>query len=71
MPMNETTLFSLEKVKALKAYFKQCSAGMKGRAEWHDYDTAAKLCDQLLAHMSQQETPAKPGRKKAEVAANA
>jgi len=68
--MSETILFSREKVKALKAYYKQCSAGMKGRAEWHDYDTAAKLCDQLLGLMSQEERPARTGRKKAEVTAN-
>jgi len=68
--MSEITLFSLQKVRALKAYYKQCSAGMKGRAEWHDYDTAAKLCDQLVGLMSQEEQSAKPGRKKAEVTAN-
>ncbi len=59
-------LFSLEKVKALKGYFTQCRAGLKGRPEWNDYDNAAKVCDQLAAIMQQDETPRKPGRKNPE-----
>jgi len=65
--MNEAEVFSLAKVKALRAYYKQCSTGMKGSAEWHDYDTAMRLCDQLLALMSQNEPAAGAGKKKMQV----
>ena len=68
--MSESGFFSTEKVKALRAYYKQCSAGMKGSAEWHDYDTAAKLCEQILALMPQNQPAAKPERKRTEVNAN-
>jgi len=69
---NGNELFSLEKVRALKGYFTQCRAGLKGRPEWNDYDTAAKVCDQLAAMMTPDEpTPVKPARGKPEGAANA
>ena len=63
--------FPIEKVRALRAYYRQCSAGMKGRAEWNDYETAAKLCDQLATLMATDETPAKRAKKKPEVTGNA
>lgn len=43
----------------------------EGRAEWNDYETAAKLCDQLLTVMAGEETPARKAKKKQEVTANA
>lgn len=55
--------FPLEKVKALKAYYKQCAAGLKGRPERSDYENAALLCEQLAAVM-ETERAAKPVRKK-------
>jgi hypothetical protein len=70
--MTDKMLFSLERVKALKAYFITCRAGLKGKPEWNDYDTAAKLCDQLVALIGESETPtgSNPGRKKAEGSAS-
>ena len=64
-------VFPIEKVKALRAYYRQCSAGMKGRAEWNDYETAAKLCDQVLGLMAGDETPARKGAKKKPEVSNA
>jgi hypothetical protein len=66
-----TIVFPIEKVKALRAYYRQCSAGMKGRAEWNDYETAAKLCEQLLTLMVGTEAPASKAKKKGEGAGNA
>jgi hypothetical protein len=71
--MEKTTrddeLFSLEKVKALKAYFTQCRAGLKGRPEWDDYDIAAKICDQLAARMQDGAAHGKPARKQPQASA--
>ena len=65
--------FPIEKVRALRAYCKQCASGMKGRPEHADYDNAAKLCEQLVAVM-ESATPAEPTtprKKKQEGASNA
>jgi len=50
--------FSLEKVKALRAYFLQLRNGSKNRPEFGDLDAAYKLADQLLGMM------AEPAKKK-------
>ena len=54
--------FPIEKIKALKLYYKQCAVGLKGRPERGDYENAALLCDQLLALMEAGD--AKPARQK-------
>jgi len=43
--------FSFEKVKALRAYFQRMRNGSRGTPECADYDTALKLCEQLIAIM--------------------
>lgn len=48
--------FSLEKVKALRAYFEQSRRSAKGRPEHADLETTVKLCEQLIARME----PVKP-----------
>jgi hypothetical protein len=48
---NNTVHFSLEKVKALRAYFLRLRNGSRGKMEFGDHDTALKLCEQLLALM--------------------
>jgi hypothetical protein len=49
MPQN--TAFSLEKVKALRAYFLKLRNGSRGKPDYDDLDTTVKLCEQLLALM--------------------
>ena len=44
--------FSFKKVKALFAYFHRMRNGSRGTPECADYDTALKLCEQLIALMS-------------------
>ncbi len=44
--------FSLEKVKALRAYFTRMRNSSRGRPEYADLDTTLKLCEQLIAFMS-------------------
>lgn len=48
--------FSLEKVKALRAYFMRLRNGSRGKPEHGDLDTTLKLCEQLIARME----PVKP-----------
>jgi len=55
---NNTEHFSLEKVKALRAYFLRLRNSSRGKPECADYDTALKLCEQLIALMQ----PAKAGK---------
>lgn len=50
--------FSLEKIKALRAYFLRMRNGSRGTPECADHDTALKLCEQLIALMQ----PAKAGK---------
>lgn len=51
--------FSLEKVKALRAYFTRLRNGSRGKPEYADLDTTLKLCEQLIARMEPQKE-AKP-----------
>lgn len=53
--------FSLEKVKALRAYFLQLRNGSKNRPEYGDLDAAYKLADQLLGVLE----PLRSAKKKA------
>ena len=53
---NNTEHFSLEKVKALRAYFLRMRNSSRGKPECADHDTALKLSEQLIALMQ----PAKP-----------
>jgi hypothetical protein len=48
---NDTMHFSVEKVKALRAYFLRMRNGSRGTPECADHDTALKLCEQLIAVM--------------------
>jgi len=50
--------FSLEKVKALRAYFEQTRRSAKGTPEHADLETTVKLCEQLIARMK----PVKPDK---------
>jgi hypothetical protein len=47
----QTEHFSLEKVKALRAYFLRMRNGSRGTPECADHDTALKLCEQLIVFM--------------------
>ena len=47
----DTTHFSLEKVKALRAYFLRMRNASRGKPEHADLDTTLKLCEQLIALM--------------------
>jgi hypothetical protein len=47
----ETSHYSLEKVKALRAYFMRLRNGSRGKPDYADYDTTLKLCEQLIALM--------------------
>lgn len=47
----EAELFSLEKVKALRAYFMRMRNSSRGKPEYGDLDTTLKLCEQLIALM--------------------
>jgi hypothetical protein len=58
--------FSLDKVKAFKAYFTHCRTSARGKPEFNDLDTAVKLCEQLAALMSEGQAAPKPVRKKPE-----
>jgi hypothetical protein len=50
--MSQTTEhFSLEKVKALRAYFLRLRNSSRGKPECADHDTALKLCEQLITLM--------------------
>jgi hypothetical protein len=44
--------FSFAKVKALRSYFQRLRNSSRGTPECADYDTALKLCEQLIALMS-------------------
>jgi hypothetical protein len=48
---NQPEHFSLEKVKALRAYFMRMRNSSRGRPEYADLDTTLKLCEQLIALM--------------------
>ncbi len=52
----DTQHFTLEKVKALRAYFEQSRRRAKGKPEHADLETTVKLCEQLIARME----PVKP-----------
>lgn len=54
--MNEQ--FSLEKIKALRAYFLRMRNSSRGKPEYADLDTTLKLCEQMIALM-QAATPDK------------
>ncbi len=56
---NDVQHFSLEKVKALRAYFMRLRNGSRGKPEYSDLDTTLKLCEQLIAFM-QPEKGGKP-----------
>lgn len=43
--------FSIEKIKALRAYFLRMRNGSRGKPECADHDTSLKLCEQLIALM--------------------
>ena len=58
---NNTEHFSFEKVKALRAYFLRLRNSSRGKPEYADFETALKLCEQLIALM-QAATPAKEDR---------
>lgn len=45
----EPEQFSVEKLKALRAYFSRMRNSSRGRPEYADLDTTLKLCEQLLA----------------------
>lgn len=48
---NNAEHFSLEKVKALRAYFLRLRNSSRGKPECADHDTALKLTEQLIALM--------------------
>ena len=48
---NNTETFSLEKVKALRAYFLRMRNSSRGKPEYSDLDTTLKLCEQMIALM--------------------
>lgn len=48
---NQPEHFSLEKVKALRAYFMRLRNSSRGTPEYADLDTTLKLCEQLIAIM--------------------
>jgi hypothetical protein len=47
----EQEQFSVEKVKALRAYFMRMRNSSRGKPEYADLDTTLKLCEQLIALM--------------------
>ena len=53
---NEPQYFSIEKVRALRAYFTRMRNISRGKPEYADLDTTLKLCDQLISLME----PTKP-----------
>ena len=55
MPQN--TAFSLEKVKALRAYFLKLRNGSRGKPEYDDLETTVKLTEQLIALMEGRKKP--------------
>jgi hypothetical protein len=48
---NNTEHFSLEKAKALRAYFLRLRNSSRGKPEYADFETALKLCEQTVALM--------------------
>jgi hypothetical protein len=54
---NNTTHFSLEKVKALRAYFEQSRKSAKGKPDYADLETTVKLTEQLIALMEGRKKP--------------
>ena len=48
---NNTEHFSLEKVKALRAYFLRLRNSSRGKPEYADFETALKLCEQMIPLM--------------------
>ena len=55
-----TEHFSLEKVKALRAYFLRLRNSSRGKPEYADFETALKLCEQVVGLM-QAAKPTKGG----------
>jgi hypothetical protein len=53
--------FSLDKVKALKAYFFRMRNSAKGTPEYNDLDTTVTLCEQLVAVMAENDALRKAG----------
>lgn len=51
--------FSLEKVKALKAYFSRLRNSARGKPEHGDLNTSVQLCEQLISYMSEKEPESK------------
>lgn len=43
--------FTLEKLKALRAYFLKLRNGSRGKPEYADLDTTVAICEQLIAIM--------------------
>lgn len=43
--------FTLEKVKALRAYFLKLRNSNRGKSDYADLDTTVALCEQLIALM--------------------
>lgn len=59
---NITDHYSLEKVKALRAYFLRLRNSSRGKPDHADLETTLKLCEQLIAAMTRADaTPAKGG----------
>jgi hypothetical protein len=54
---NNATHFSVEKVKALRAYFEQSRRSAKGRPDYTDLETTVKLCEQLIGLMEPSKKP--------------
>lgn len=54
---NTTEHFSLEKVKALRAYFLRMRNSSRGKPEYSDLDTTLKLCEQMIALMQPAKVP--------------
>lgn len=48
---HEMEHFSLDKLKAIRAYFLRLRNSSRGKPEYADLDITLKLCDQLLAVM--------------------
>jgi hypothetical protein len=55
----EPERFSLEKIRALRAYFLRMRNSSRGKPEYADLDTTLKLCEQLIAVMQPAAKPEK------------
>jgi hypothetical protein len=49
--------FTVEQVKAWRAFYDESRRSAKGKPEYGNYDTALKLCEQLLALMDPEKKP--------------